>query len=87
MIIENWLLNGCGVNQHQMQCCNCFPKCVRSCKLPDCTCLANGLKCTDMCKLQTCNNQPAEDDEDEEFFFVELGDLDEDNYEDADNNN
>ena len=31
-------------------------------------------------------NQPAEDNEDEEFF-VELGDLDEDNYENADNNN
>ena len=23
-------------------------KCVRTCKLPDCTCLANGLKCTDI---------------------------------------
>ena len=27
-------------------------KCVRSCKLPKCTCMANGLACADMCKLQ-----------------------------------
>lgn len=32
-------------------------KCVRSCKLPNCTCLANGLACTDMCKLQTSNQK------------------------------
>ena len=44
-------------------------KCARTCKLPDCTCLANGLKCTDMCKLQTCNNQPTEDNEDVGFFL------------------
>ncbi|KAG0712501.1 hypothetical protein GWK47_018337 [Chionoecetes opilio] len=25
----------------------------RSCELPKCTCLSNGLKCTDMCRLQT----------------------------------
>ena len=32
-------------------------KCVRSCKLPKCTCMANGLACTNMCKLQSCSNQ------------------------------
>ena len=26
-------------------------------KLPNCTCLSNELKCTDLCKLQTCSNQ------------------------------
>ena len=36
--------------------CNC----VRSCKLPSCTCLTNGLRCTDMCRLQTCSNQASE---------------------------
>ena len=36
-------------------------KCVRSCKLPQCTCLSNGLKCTDMCRLQTCSNQASEE--------------------------
>ena len=48
-------------------------KCVRSCKLPDCTCLANGLKCTDMCKVQICNNLPVEDEE--EFFFCRIREL------------
>ncbi|CAM4585360.1 unnamed protein product [Leuciscus chuanchicus] len=28
-------------------------KCTRSYKLPDCTCLANSLRCTNLCKLQT----------------------------------
>lgn len=36
-------------------------KCSRTCKLPDCSCLANKLKCTEMCKLQTCSNQREED--------------------------
>lgn len=39
-------------------------KCARTCKLPDCTCLANRLKCTEMCKLQTCTNQREEEDAD-----------------------
>ena len=38
-------------------------KCVRTCKLPDCSCLDNKLKCTQMCKLQTCSNQKEEEDE------------------------
>lgn len=36
-------------------------KCVRSCKLPECPCLNNGLKCTNLCKLQTCANQCSEE--------------------------
>ena len=35
-------------------------KCVSACREPNCPCLANGLRCTDMCKLQDCDNQ-AED--------------------------
>lgn len=38
-------------------------KCLRVCKLPDCRCLANGLTCTHMCKLQTCTNQPMQQEE------------------------
>ena len=41
--------------------------CRRVCKLPNCECLANGLKCTDMCRLVTCDNQKVEDSVDEEF--------------------
>ena len=33
--------------------CNCAKKC----ELPKCECMANGLKCTDMCRLQNCENQ------------------------------
>jgi hypothetical protein len=38
-------------------------KCPRSCTLPNCTCLANGMKCSDMCKLMTCQNQPHDEDD------------------------
>ncbi|KAJ8251972.1 hypothetical protein COCON_G00212840 [Conger conger] len=37
-------------------------KCVRSCKPPQCTCINNGLKCTNLCKLQTCVNQHSEEE-------------------------
>ena len=36
-------------------------KCTRSCKLPNCVCLSNGLKCTDICTLKDCDNQAVED--------------------------
>ncbi len=51
-------------------------KCKRSCKLPDCTCLSNGLKCTDMCKLQTCSNQPSEEEPTAELTDSDDGDSD-----------
>ena len=49
-------------------------QCSRACKPPSCSCIANGLKCTDMCRLQECTNRsdedndvvPAGDDDDEE---------------------
>ena len=50
-------------------------KCVRYCKLLPCTCMANGLACTDMCKLQSCSNQKQQEDEDD---IVELGGTDDD---------
>ena len=37
-------------------------KCARSCQLPKCVCLVNGLRCTDMCKLRDCTNQQPEVD-------------------------
>ena len=48
-------------------------KCVRSCKLPKCACMANGLSCTYMCRLQSCSNQKQQEDDDDN---VELGDSD-----------
>ncbi|KAJ8364810.1 hypothetical protein SKAU_G00136410 [Synaphobranchus kaupii] len=55
-------------------------KCGRPCKLPDCSCLANKLKCTEMCKLQTCTNQREEDVE----VAVTLDDYDDDDNDDDD---
>lgn len=49
---------------------------LRSCLLPDCTCLANKLKCTEMCKLQSCTNQKKDDEEEDP---IELVDSDDDN--------
>ena len=31
--------------------------CTRSCHFPTCRCLANSLKCTDVCKLLDCDNR------------------------------
>ena len=36
--------------------------CPKQCTTEDCVCLMNGLKCTAMCKLQTCDSQPPIDD-------------------------
>ena len=36
----------------QFMSCNCLCKS----QLPDCQCMLNGLKCTDTCKLQSCDN-------------------------------
>ena len=40
--------------------CNCAKKC----ELPKCECMLNGLKCTDMCRLQDCENQPHGEESD-----------------------
>ena len=36
-------------------------QCSRSCKLPSCSCVVNGLKCTDMCRLQDCTKKLEDD--------------------------
>ena len=41
--------------------CNCS----RSCESNRCNCVANGLRCTDMCSLQDCSNQETIEEEDE----------------------
>ena len=33
----------------------------RSCKLPSSSCMANDLKCTDLCRLQDCTNRCDDD--------------------------
>ena len=42
--------------------CNCAKKC----ELPKCECMVNGLKCTDMCRLQDCENQANAEESDYE---------------------
>ena len=39
--------------------------CSKSCKLPKCSCLSNGLKCTDMRKLSDCENRREDTIEDD----------------------
>ena len=55
----NWM-RGSPAPDAVLQLLSC--KCVRSCELPKCTCLSNGLKCTDMCRLQTCQNKAIEEE-------------------------
>ena len=38
--------------------------CTRVCKAPQCKCIANGLRCTEMYRLTSCSNmQPDEEPE------------------------
>lgn len=37
-------------------------RCIRSCQLPGCECMASGLKCTNECRLQDCTNMTDEND-------------------------
>ena len=52
-------------------------KCSKKCALPRCVCLANGIKCTDMCKLQDCENLISSSD-DIELIFEVTDDFEED---------
>ena len=42
---------------------SCRPTCKRICKLPQCQCLENRLKCTNACTLQDYTNMYNNDDE------------------------
>lgn len=41
-------------------------KCSKICELPKCICMANGMNCTDMCRLLDCSNQGTIDSIDDE---------------------
>ena len=51
-------------------------QCKRVYQLLSCTCLANRLHCTDMCRLEECTNKPEEATEDStaDDFDVECED-------------
>ena len=69
----SWPFTGCVPHLHQMWSWSCCPANVYVCAHL-CTCLTNGLSCTDMCRLQSCSNQKQADDTQPEF---ELGVSDE----------
>ena len=53
--------------------------CSRSCKPPNCVCLQNGLKCTDMCKhTKDCVNQTSGEHEDDVSPIDDASDEDDD---------
>ena len=62
----------------QLLSCNCS----RSCQQPNCLCLANGLKCTNICRLKDCSNQNTELDDE----ITNLDNCLEDEFEDEDEN-
>lgn len=76
LIIE-WM-RGSPAPEAVLQMLSC--KCVRACKLSDCVCLVNQLKCTYMCKLKTCTNQREEDEDDKACEEAESDDSDTDEY-------
>ena len=41
--------------------CNC----TRASTTNSCACLANGLRCTDMCRLKECENKATDEDDNE----------------------
>ncbi|XP_035674790.1 uncharacterized protein LOC118414705 [Branchiostoma floridae] len=53
--------------------------CSKACKITKCSCLKNGLKCTDMCKCMDCDNRPDEEDNQDDTEDSD-GDHDEDEY-------
>ncbi|KAG0712538.1 hypothetical protein GWK47_018270 [Chionoecetes opilio] len=55
----NWM-RGSPAPDAVMQLLSC--KCVRSCELPKCTCLSNGLKCTDMAGYRHARNNAIEEE-------------------------
>jgi len=60
-LVVDWM-GGQPAQQAVLELLSC--QCSRSCKLPSCSCIVNGLKCTDMCRLQDCTNRPDDDDDD-----------------------
>ena len=54
--------------------------CPKICKLPKCVCMASGLKCTDMCKLSTCDNQRTSAESDDSSAKDEPSDNEDDDF-------
>lgn len=72
----DWLHDAPPAPEAVLQLLSCT--CSRSCKLPTCPCLANGLKCTHLCKLLTCTNQVPEEEPLEENYVDDSDESDDD---------
>ena len=54
--------------------------CTRRCKRDSCSCISNGLKCTDRCRLKECDNfaeselvdEDSDNSDDDDFELAEL---------------
>ena len=46
--------------------------CTKQCLMESCSCLQNGMRCTYLCKLQTCRNIQEQEEEEEEHGEVEF---------------
>jgi len=55
-------------------------KCRKSCRVPQCPCAANGLKCSDICSLSPCENQPMNDGTDSEMELSSEDDSETEDY-------
>lgn len=51
--------------------------CSRSCHLPQCTCMINNMKCSELCKLRNCDNQPQDEDEDDPQMMDDVAEIEE----------
>lgn len=54
--------------------CNC----TKYCSSARCVCVANGMKCTDMCRLHNCENQPSAEEEESTLEDAQEFDSDDD---------
>ena len=53
-LVVNWM-SGEPAPVDMLELLSC--RCKRRCQLPNCTCLSNGLQCTDFCTLKDCDNE------------------------------
>lgn len=50
--------------------------CRKACNDDSCECIRNGLKCSDICRLTNCSNQPEEEEEEGVYIDVDDEDVD-----------
>jgi len=55
-------------------------KCKRKCVVPTCQCIGNGLKCTDACFLQACENMRTDECVEDDKVVQDGESSDEDSY-------